>query len=55
MISTLEEYIRLLGEKKPAKVNKGTVGKSAVETPSSKRVLHREHFSSLGKFSQRDV
>lgn len=52
MISTLEEYVRLIGEEKPTKVNKGTVDESAMESQSSERALHREHFTSLGKFSQ---
>ena len=55
MISTLEEYVRLIGEKKSTKVNKGTVDESVVETPSSKRALQREHFTSLGQFSQGGV
>lgn len=54
MISTLEEYIRLTGEKKLIKLDKGTVDESAMEIQHSKRALHREHFSFLGKFSQRD-
>lgn len=55
MISTLEEYIRLTGEKKLIKLNKVTMDESAMETQSSKRAPHRENFTLLGKFSQRDI
>lgn len=44
----------LIGEKQLIKVNKGTVDESVMET-KFREGLHREHFTSLGKFSQKDI